>query len=248
MSVSGTSKSRKGATAAKGERQGDRGEIHLTFTLPDILVLAAAGTYIVGYLIINQVVLRLFVLVGTAFYIAYYALAADEPLWTAIWTSVALGVANIIGLCILLAARSRRMLDSDLAELYDSIADFNALPPGDFRAVMRAGRRDRYEDAQVLVHEGRPTERLFFLLRGEATAQKRGFEFRVPPGIFVGEVAYMLGRNASATVTVDAGAEVIVWDFETLKQKSRRPRFKLALEAMISRDLSRKVAEAIAPY
>lgn len=43
------------------------------FLLPDFLVLAAAGMFVLGYLIINQIMLRAMLLVGTALYIWYYA-------------------------------------------------------------------------------------------------------------------------------------------------------------------------------
>ena len=219
-----------------------------SISLPDLLVLAAAGTYVVGYLIINQVVLRLFVLAGTAFYVGYYAVVGPEPLWTAIWTSVALGVANFIGLWLLLAARSRRLLTAELSEIYDSIGDFRELPPGDFRVVMNAGRRRVFSEDTLLTEENSPNSTLYFLLKGSACARKRGHRFAMPQGIFIGEVSYMLGQPASASITVSEGSEVIAWDFQTLRSRSKRPRFKLALEAMISRDLSRKVAEAVAPY
>ena len=42
------------------------------FLLPDFLVLAAAGMFVLGYLIINQIMLRAMLLVGTALYIWYY--------------------------------------------------------------------------------------------------------------------------------------------------------------------------------
>ncbi len=219
-----------------------------SLSIPDLLVLAAAGSYVVGYLIINQVTLRIFVLFGTGFYIAYYALVSSEPLWTAIWTSVALGLANLVGLWLLLAARSRRRLTAEMAQLYDSIADFNELPPGDFRVVMNSGKRRVFTEPTCLVEENNTNGTLYFLLKGQARAEKRGHHFNMPAGIFIGEVSYMLSRPSSATVTVDAGSEVIAWEFKTLRERSRRPRFKLALEAMISRDLSRKVAEAVAPF
>ena len=44
------------------------------------------------------------------------------------------------------------------------------------------------------------------------------------------------------------GAEVLEWRFDTLRrQAARNTRFKLALEAMISSDLARKVSYAVAP-
>ena len=51
--------------------------------MPDYLVACAGFIYIVAFLIINQIVLRCMLLVGSAFYVAYYAVVAGEPLWSA---------------------------------------------------------------------------------------------------------------------------------------------------------------------
>ncbi|MEM9709518.1 MAG: cyclic nucleotide-binding domain-containing protein [Pseudomonadota bacterium] len=216
-------------------------------TAADIFVFGAALSYIIGYLIINQVVLRLFFLAGTTFYVIYYSVATETPLWAAIWTSVALGIANLIGLWILLSSRSRRALTPELVDLYDGFENFRSLPPGDFRAIVGAARRMNVEARTTILNEGAPNDMLYFLLSGTAETEKRGHRFSLPAGIFIGEVSYMLSEPAAATVTVDAGSEMLVWDFETLRKRSRRPRFRLALEAMVSRDLSRKVGHAVAP-
>ncbi len=52
--------------------------------LSDFLVVAAAGMFVLGYLIINQILLRTMLLIGTGFYIWYYAVVDDAPLWPAI--------------------------------------------------------------------------------------------------------------------------------------------------------------------
>ena len=54
---------------------------------------------------------------------------------------------------------------------------------------------------------------------------------------------------ASATSWVAAGAEIVEWNVADLRRHSaRKPRFKLALEAMISKDLAAKVTYAVAPH
>ena len=51
---------------------------------PEIIITLAGTAFVLGYLLINQTYLRVSLLVGTAFYIWYYAIAADTPLWEAI--------------------------------------------------------------------------------------------------------------------------------------------------------------------
>ncbi len=218
------------------------------FSLPDLLVLAAAGSYFLGYLFINQVILRLLVLFGTALYIAYYATVADTPLWIAIWTSVALGCANLFGLGLLLAWRSRLAVPKEAAQIFSESAVFGDLPPGDFRVVYNAAQRLVVDKDTILSTEGQQNETMYYLVDGSVKASKLGHEFDMPSDIFIGEVAYMLRRPSAATITARAGSELLAWDYKTLEARSQKSaRFKLAIDAMMSRDLARKVAAAVAP-
>lgn len=218
------------------------------YSLPDLLILAAATSYFIGYLIINQVMLRLFILAGTLCYIGYYWTVADTPLWMAIWASVAIGSANLFGLWLLLMSRSRLSIPKQYRALYDSQPHFRDLPPGDFRVLITAARHVTLAERTVLMRENAWNTKLYYLLDGTVEAEKLGHAFDMPAGIFMGEVAYLLEQPASATIAVKPGATVLEWDFAELRKRSlRKPRFKLALEAMISRDLSRKVSLAVAP-
>lgn len=211
-----------------------------------MLVLYAGAVFTLAYLIINQVMLRITVLIGTAFYIWYYAVVADTPLWEAIWTSIAMGVANLIGLGGLYWQQSKWAIpkrDKDLSTLFPS------MPPGDFRALMHLADRFELDTPLTLTTEGAPADYLYYVVSGKISVQKMGEVFFLPPNLFVGEVAYLTGRRSAATSELDAGAEVLRWSVADLRAKSKRKtRFKLALEAMISNDLALKVAGAVAPH
>ena len=88
------------------------GELH------DYVVLAAGLAYIVAFLIINQFILRLIGLLGTALYIWYYMIVADEPLWAAISSNAAIGAANIIGLFGLWARNTSMALPAEHKDIY----------------------------------------------------------------------------------------------------------------------------------
>ncbi|MEM6760420.1 MAG: cyclic nucleotide-binding domain-containing protein [Pseudomonadota bacterium] len=212
---------------------------------PEWIVLAAATMFILGYLIINQVLLRVILLVGTGLYIWYYLVAADAPLWEAVFTSIATGTANLIGLCSLWWRSSRLAIPAEHLDLY---SHFQGLPPGDFRDLVRRARRRRIAEPTDVTTEGAALGQLIYVISGHVHVQKRGEAFSMPAQIFVGEVAYMTHQPSAATTHLSPGAEILEWDVADLRIRSaRKARFKLALEAMISSDLSRKVAHAVAP-
>jgi CRP-like cAMP-binding protein len=209
------------------------------------LVLAAAATFVSGYLIINQIALRVMLLIGTGLYVWYYAVVADTPLWAAIWASVATGTANVIGLTSLLVRKSKWSIPKRDKDLYPA---FSALPPGDFRQLMLMASREKYTQGDVLTRAGASVSTLYYVISGRVEIRKRGSVFYMECGNFVGEVAFLTEKSASATTLMAEGGELLFWDVEKLRQRAARDaRFRLALDAMISLDLAHKVAMAGSP-
>ena len=214
-----------------------------SYLTADNLVYLAGAAYVAGLAITNQIVLRLFILAGTGVYIVYYSIVADSPLWPAIYVSLLIGAANISGMTSLIARRSRLAIPRQHADIYDV---FPSLPPGDFRALMRlADRRVLAADTQI-TEENTTGSKLYFIISGTALIRKGDQAFVLPPNIFIGEIAFLIGRPSSASAWLEAGAEILEWDFQQLRRRcARNPRFKLALEAAISTDLASKVADSM---
>ncbi|WP_135507606.1 Crp/Fnr family transcriptional regulator [Roseovarius aestuariivivens] len=213
--------------------------------LSDFLVLAAAGMFVLGYLIINQIMLRTMLLIGTMLYIWYYAVVDETPLWPAIWASAATGTANVIGLLSLFYRGSTWAVPNKYRDIY---VQFDLLPPGDFRKLMRAAHRAMKPAGFQLTREGSRVNTLYYVIDGEVEVAKSGSRFSIPEGIFVGEVAYLTGNRASASTYLARDSDVLEWEVAMLKQRAARdPRFQLAMDAMISLDLAGKVSRAGSP-
>jgi len=222
-----------------------RGPMLDTLFAPPNLVLIAGLSHIVAYLIINQVTMRVLLLVGTVLYVWYYCVIADAPLWEAVYTSVAMGLANLAGLFLLTARKSRLALPPKHRDIYPL---FDGLLPGDFRQLINLAERRVLTETLTLTYENQPLEKLYYVISGTLTVTKLGNQFRMPSEVFVGEVAYMTGQTASATTTLHDGAEILEWDVSLLqRQGAKNARFKMALESIISQDLAQKVSVAVAP-
>lgn len=212
---------------------------------PPVLITLAGGLYTLGLLIINQMLLRLMIFAGSVAYLAYYWTAADTPLWGAIYTTTILMVANVIGMASLLLRNASFAIPRGFEDIYPN---FKPLLPGDFRALMLLSERRTLEVDTVLSREAAPQDTLFFIIHGIPTVTKMGTSFPMAERIFVGEVAYLTGNGSAATTSVKAGTELLSWDLTKLRKAAeRKPRLKLALDAVISKDLARKVALAVAP-
>ena len=213
--------------------------------LADYVVLAAGVTFCLGYATINQWALRTLVMIGTLFYIWYYFIVTDTPQWAAIWTSVAMGLANVIGILGLWLRGSPVSIPKKHRDIY---AHFNILPPGDFRKLMKVAKRQTLPAGFMLTKNNARVKTVYYVINGGVSAEKFGETFYLPDGIFLGEVGYLTGNRASATTMLTQRSDVLAWDVADLKNNSERDvRFKLAMDALISIDLADKVARAGSP-
>lgn len=212
------------------------------FTTGNLVHLAMLG-YVVGFVLKNQIALRLLVLAATFLYIAYYYYHPAEPLWGAIFASLMILAANLTGLGRILYGRLRIAIPPDQLAIFDAMA---RLHPGEFRRLMRLGAVRKADEETLLTTEGETPGRIFFVSEGETTATKSGESFRIPAKHFIGEVGFVLGAPASASVTVSKGAVFVEWDKARLRAALvRNAELERAFEALLSQDMAVKVAAGV---
>lgn len=190
----------------------------------------------------DQIILRGLLVVSTILYIAYYFFVPEVLLWDAIfWTSINMLV-NVIVMSQLIIARTQFRMTPDERRLF---AAFGSLSPGEFRALMKIGQWRRAESTMILVREGAPVDRIYYVLDGTPRITKGGHSFNARPQAFVGEIGFLRQIPATATVTVEAGALYVEWPAKSLTAlKIRRPMIKIALDALLAADMAAKMSEA----
>lgn len=205
-----------------------------------MLVHAAALLQVFGFLNRNQLVLRGLVLAGSLVYTAYYYLFPEVPLWGAMFWSTGLAAANLIGIVrVILDRRRSSGVDDD-----DCFLDMlKVLTPGEFRRLMQMAEWHTTTKPTQLTVEGEPVPSLYFVIDGKVDIEKSGRTFTLPPGLFIGEVSFLLGGAASASVSVQAGAKFIEWPKAALhKAIDRTPSLGASMERLFNQELARKVA------
>ena len=205
-----------------------------------LLVHAAALTYVIGFLVRDQLILRGLLQVGSVFYILYYYLEPATPLWDAIaWTAV-MFAANAWTISRILADRRTGRFDDDDLIVFSAI---QGIAPGDFRRLMAKAAKDTAHVEIGLTREGDVPRNLWFLISGKAVVDKKGFARAIPGPMFIGEIAYLLKQPASATVTLEAGSRYVRWPVEDLYALvAKSETLGNALDAAFNRDLAAKVA------
>ena len=211
------------------------------------LIHAGAILLFIAYFIRDELKLRLLIVLSTFFYVAYYYLIPQPPLWDAIYTSVAMVFVNLYVLGQIVLERTTFRLSEEEKTLFDA---FETLSPGQFRRILKLARWQVASDADgtVLTREAEPSGALFYIIDGIISVDKAGRFFRLPEGNFVGEVAYVLNRKTTATTVAPEGVRYVEWDADALRRLGRkRPALGNALNALLTRDLAKKLNASYRP-
>lgn len=216
-----------------------------TFLAPANLVLLAGAIQAAAMLFRNQIMLRCILIAGTFLYVLYYLTVVSPPLYEAALISTAIGLSTLYGLIRLLLDRSQILTNADIIPIHQAMG---AIEPGHFRRLMRLGQRHTLTAEKYLTQEGTIPDKLYFVTSGTLVAEKDTSIFTLHGPMFIGEIAYITGTPASATIRASAGAELVEWKSDALQKETRRkPALGLALEARLARDLAAKVAIAVSP-
>ena len=211
-------------------------------TIAPYLVHVAAIFTLFCYLFRDQIKLRIFAAIGDALLVAYYYFGFDVPLWNPlVWSvlNIAINVAMI--LIILRDAREHEMSDEELS-LFRSL---DTLTPGQFRKLVSIGKWNRALFPQTLTEEGEALKELHYVLDGNITIAKAERSFPVEAKKFIGELAYLRKRPATATVKVSADSHYISWSHEDLELLFRRNEdLRTAMQLLMGRDVAEKMANS----
>lgn len=214
-------------------------EILHAFLTKDNIIHVAALCYLSGFLFRDQVLLRSLIVIGDVIYILYFYYAPETPLWGGIfWSSLFVAV-NLWMLWSILADRRHFHLTPEELRLYHQLG---SLTPGQFRKLLRLCTMVQADGRTELTRRGEAVEHLCYLTQGEARIEvENGSRIRLGEA-FIGEIAFLTGRAASATVVADQGARYARWPSAALKAElARQPDLQTAMEQAINRDLARKV-------
>ncbi len=205
-----------------------------------VLIHLGALLYVIGFLVRDELALRLLVLGGTILYILYYLLFPDVPLWDAILTSSILGIANVWILCKIVFERYTFAMSDDEKKLYEV---FSTLTPGQFRKILKVTYWHTSLGGEILCTEDEKADRLYYLIEGNARIEKGDSKFEIPSDKFLGEISFILESNYSATVLATKDMRYVEWNTEELRSLMKKnPLLRNALIALFNQDLAKKLA------
>jgi len=208
----------------------------------ETLIFLGLAFKAIGLLSRDEMVMRGLVLTGVFLDLAYFALLPD-PLIPSMATVAVLCGLVLAGGYLVVRERSTLGLTAREKRLFEA---YRTLTPGQFRKLNRLGRTYQTTAKTDIIMEARLPSDLFYIegFRFEVVKAGQAAEARGPA--FAGEIAFLTGNVASATVTLPPGTPYTAWSVAELERLMRRnAALRNALTARFSLDLAVKVAASM---
>ena len=205
----------------------------------DILVHIGAFLFLLAYLVRDQILLRGLIILGTVFYIVYYFFM-ETPLWSALLWNSSFVVINLIMIGVIYSDRASFVMSEREKKLYQV---FNTLSPGEFKKLLKIADWFDGSSEEQITTVGEVPARLYFIIDGEALIARDDKKFIVGPNVFIGELAYLVRKPATATVKLTDKVVGISWKTSSLiKLLASNPQMKIAFDGLLNQDLAAKLA------
>ena len=195
----------------------------------------------ISYYAINIYWLRVLAVIGLLFEILYFALSGG-----AMYTGIAWGVIfiliNVYQIHRLIRERMNLRRMSDVALLRQGA--FAGLVDAQLSRLVTVGSWRSIESGSQLTQQGKPVDELVLLCAGSAWVEVDDKTVtKLHAGAFCGEMAFVSGEPASATVTVHQPVRAFVFDMQKLRTLVDEDELvSSAIHHAVGRDLTQKVS------
>jgi len=194
-----------------------------------------------GYLVRDEMLLRILVVAGMSADVIFLVTRPDPAAHTLTTTGLLIAI-NVVLLSLIVFERTTLKMSGRERELFRA---FPTLQPGHFRKVLRAADWRRTVHDEAIVFQDAHLTELFYIPAERYVIHKNGQRYDARGPAFVGEIAFLTGRQSSATVELPAGTDFVAFSFDYLHAAMKRSTgFSNAMIALFSQDLALKVANS----
>ncbi|MEZ5799989.1 MAG: cyclic nucleotide-binding domain-containing protein [Nitratireductor sp.] len=156
--------------------------------------------------------------------------------WECLFTLV-----NLVQLVILFVENRLGKFSKDEHMFIETV--LHGLERAHIRKLMKLGAWTEVADGMVLIHQDTVPAGLYFVVNGSARVERDGRVVgMVGPNDFLGEMSYLTGKEATATVTTVTPMRYLCFDREMLRNHlARNIEVRQALESGFNRNLVQKL-------
>src|SRR3954464_5137267 len=202
---------------------------------------AASILTMAAYLLKDMLWLRVLAIASCFAGITFNYFVPATPLWTVIYWNVLFVIINVVQIGIIVKERTGVEFTEEEKELHETL--FHNFAPFEFMKLMRIGDWRVAQEGEVLATEKQPIDAVMLIYNGSLAVETNGQEVaRLQDGNFIGEVSFITGGEASATVRALTPTRYIAWPKVAVSALlNRNPSMRVAMQSLLSTDLSKKL-------
>ncbi len=216
-------------------------QFYTAFVDPANLAGHLSYMLLIGSMLMRRMVyLRLMAISAGMFSAGYYYSQADSVslFWEVVFTLV-----NAIQLLIIFVENRRGRFSLEEQGFIDAVLP--GVERAQSRKLMKLGAWTEVSDGMVVIEEETTPPGLYYVVNGTARVQRSGRQIgMVGPGDFLGEMSYLTGKSATATVTTVTPLRYLCFDRVALKAfLEKNTDVRNALESGFNRNLVDKLVK-----
>jgi hypothetical protein len=195
----------------------------------------------------DMLMLRIFAMAGNLVGVIFNYFVPGGPIWLVMFWLSLFFMINFVRIITLIIERRGVSFSEEERELFQTI--FQSFSPVEFMKLMRLGEWRTAEPGVALANQEEALADLKLIYNGEVAIYKDEQEVdRSRDGTLIGEMSYIQGGNATATVLVERLTRYVSWPREELRKLLKRnPTMDLSMRTVFSQDLVRKLSGRPAP-
>ena len=202
--------------------------------LASILTMAA-------YLLRDILWLRFLTILSCFAGIVFGYFVRQGPLWTYISWNVLFVIINTVQIAIIVKERTGIRFTEEEKELHETL--FKKFAPFEFMKLMRIAEWRQVAPGEIVMTEGQQLDEVMMIYNGLLAVEVNGEKkAELQDGHFMGEVSFVSGGAATATVRAIEPTRYIAWPKREIDRLlARNPTMHIALQGMLTVDLSKKL-------
>ena len=201
----------------------------------------AFGLTAMSFFYRDMLVLRALAIVSGLIGIVYNYVLPVGPLWIPIfWVSlfVLINAYRLVGIYL---ERQRVNFTEEELELHQTM--FQSFSAVEFMKMMRIGRWQSAPVGHQFIRQGDELDELTLIYNGEVAVEINGKQVsRTRDGALIGEISFIKGGPATATVTACGPVRYLVWPkLELQNLLKRNPSMDISMKTVFSMELIKKI-------
>lgn len=174
--------------------------------------------------------------------ISYSYYAPARPLWIVIGWNIVFIMLNLVQISVLFRERRGVSFTDGERELYET--SFSRFTPVEFMRLIRIATWHEVPAGTVLMRAGEKASNVLLIFSGRVKVERGGRTLaELRSGDFIGEIGFVKGTPAAATVTTLESSRYVAWERDALRQLiDRNPSMSIVLNAELTEDMADKLA------